>query len=297
MIEKPTSNRPSRRSASPRSSECRPARLSRAAGLLAAVVPAIGVAGAARAGAVLVSRDSYIHAAGGPAGTAAFAPFDVSNGTTGFDRFADDVSNAGQGADPVVSEAHQYSAPGVMPDGLNGAFAEGSVRSGLDAGRGTASAASDFDLTFRVVGGSAKFEFGAAMGTAGGGRVTAELLPVSESQVAGTLSPSAASAALAPLFVTHLAPGEGNSKEMDNTGVLEPGLYALHVSAESDGAAADAGAESSAYYSVNLTLAPTAGGPAAVPLPPAVWPGFGAMASILGVFGIRRWRRGVGSTE
>src|SRR5436189_6124982 len=79
-------------------------RLCRAAGVvLAAVVPAAGAAGAARAGAVLVSRESYIHAAGGPAsgsvGAGAFAPFDLSNGTTGFDRFADDVSNATGGAD------------------------------------------------------------------------------------------------------------------------------------------------------------------------------------------------------
>src|SRR4051812_10219313 len=111
MMPKPTPTRATRPSASHRLSPS--TRLCRAAGIvLAAVVPAAGAAGAARAGAVLVSRDSYIRATGGPAsGSAgAFAPFDLSNGTTGFDRFADDVSNAAGGSDgsggsdPVVSE-------------------------------------------------------------------------------------------------------------------------------------------------------------------------------------------------
>src|SRR4051794_30564442 len=120
MMAKPTPSLATRQPASPDSTLVsvanptpvapRPARaacLARAAGIiLAAAVPAVGAADVARAGAVLVSRESYIHAAGGPAsgsaaGTGTFAPFDLSNGTTGFDRFADGVSNVGQDADPA----------------------------------------------------------------------------------------------------------------------------------------------------------------------------------------------------
>src|SRR3982750_1938366 len=105
MKANPTPTRPARQPGSPDSTAvplanraprgklpARAARVGRAAGvILAAVVPAVGAADVARAGGVPVSRDSYIHAAGGPAsgsaaGAGTFAPFDLANGTTGFDR-------------------------------------------------------------------------------------------------------------------------------------------------------------------------------------------------------------------
>src|SRR5690348_1455976 len=65
---------------------------------------------AARAGAVLVSRDSYIRATG-VTSTDPSGKFDLSDGTNGFGWFANDVSNGDLPGVAAVSEAHQYSAP------------------------------------------------------------------------------------------------------------------------------------------------------------------------------------------
>lgn len=247
--------------------------------VLLALLVTCASAAPARAGVELVSRQSFIHAAGGPNG------FDLANGTSDFERFADDVSNApsGQpaGSLPVLSEAHQYSMPGVSDGGLQGAFAEGSVRSGVSSPAATASATSNFDLTFRVTGAAVGYTFGAAMGTTGTATVFAELvdLAAGENVAAGTAGVSNLTAAAAdvPVFVAQLAANTDDARNVDKTGTLQPGLYALRVHADSTGTAD----ESSAYYNLNLLLTPAAG-PTAVPLPPGAWTGLMGLAGLFG---------------
>ena len=261
--------------------------------MLAAALPALGGVSAARAGTVIVSRHSYIRAAGGPGP----GGFDLSNGTNDFGRFADDISNGPGGSAtasvPSVSEAHQYSVPGVMDSGFGGAYAEGSVRANVVGPGSTATAVSNFDLTFRVVGSPAQYTVGAAMGTAGSGTVTAELVNVAGGAGgAGVASPARSPAGTAAgaggagesVFLTRLAPGRGDSQTIDKSGVLGPGLYALRVYADSSGTTDS----SSAYYNVNLTITP--GTATAVPLPAAAWTGAAVLAGVAGIGAMRRRR-------
>jgi hypothetical protein len=273
--------------------------------------------GPLRAGAVLVSRQSYLRATGGPGGSNGF---DLTNGTSDFGRFADDLSNAPDGrvgpATPVISEAHQYSAPGLLDQGFEGAFAEGSVRAGVRSPGATASAVSNFDLTFRVTGGPALYTFGAEMGAAGTGGILTELVNVAESAATPATAASGlhlAAAAETQVFSSQVKPGSGDAQTLDKSGVLAPGLYALHVHADSTGTAD----ESSAYYNINLLLtagvgsaepppgdsggtggaAGEAGGTPAVaaPLPPAAWTGLTVLGGLAGVRAVRRGLRAVGA--
>lgn len=247
--------------------------------LAAGAATAAGWAHTARAGTLLISRDTVIHAAGGPGPNG----FDLTNGTTDFGRFANDVNNDGTAAPaPASSEAHQYSVPGITGNSLQGAFAEGSVQTTITSPGGTAAAQSNFDLTFRVVGAPQAFTFGAAMGTSGGASAMAELVPVAEPSVAGALrvSPASTAGPITPIFSGHLQSGE--SKTMDQTGILGPGTYALHVHADASTPATDG----SAYFNVSLTLASTA---AAVPLPPAAWSGMGILLAVCTMTGLHQW--------
>src|SRR5687767_4543192 len=128
----------------------------------------------AQAGTVLVARTSTIEEAGGSGPGA----YEVSNGTRDFGRFADEVSYANGAVTPA--EAHQYSVPGLSETGLEGAFAEGSVRAGIqmidEVGNipgvppeliprplgGIAHAESEFGLTFRVTDVDSQYTLGAA---------------------------------------------------------------------------------------------------------------------------------------
>jgi hypothetical protein len=265
---------------------------------------------------VLVSRESFIRASGEP-GRAGQSGFDLSDGTRAFGRFAEDVSSGedvgsvgGEGGEsgpvvgggplPAFSEAHQYSVPGVMeagpgpgPANLQGAFAEGSVRADLNAPGATAWAVSNFDLTFRVVDAPSAYTFGAAVGISGSSSTLVELLDLDETgalppaggtePIARRLDPLTESSVVA-LFTEQLDPSTEDSRTIEHTGLLEPGLYALRVHADSDGTPE----ESSAYYNVNLTFAPP---PLSVPLPAAAWPGLGGLLALVAGRGLHAFRR------
>ncbi len=81
-------------------------RLPLAAALLAGAMSAMGLVAPAHAGAVLLSRQSSLQAEGGgsPGG------FDLTDGTSSFDSYANDISNANPGA-AAMSNAHQFSQP------------------------------------------------------------------------------------------------------------------------------------------------------------------------------------------
>jgi hypothetical protein len=245
-----------------------------------------------RAGVVLVARQSYIHATGGPGPNG----FDLSDGTTDFGRFANDLTNSpsddpSSGSMPLVSEAHQYSVPGLTDQVFQGAYAEGSVRAGVHTPHSSAAATSDFDLTFRVTGGTADYTFGAAMGTAGSGTVMAELVnvtPTATRAVAAAGARVAAGSTPAPIFSSKLTPITDHANTVDQQGVLAPGLYTLRVHAGSDDAAVSAD-DSSAYYNMSLTLTGSSSTPAtAVPLPTGAWTGLTVLAGLAAAQFIRR---------
>lgn len=263
--------------------------------IAAMAVPTMGWASPCRAGVVLVSRQSYIRATGGPGPNA----FDLSDGTTDFRRFANDLSNApsddpSSGSVPVLSEAHQYSVPGLTDQDFQGAYAEGSVRAGVHTPHANAAAESNFDLTFRVAGGSADYTFGAAMGTAGTGTVMAELLnvtPIAKPAVASARRAAAADASGSPVFSSTLTPTTDHANMIDQQGVLPPGLYTLRIHAGSDDAAVSPD-DSSAYYNMSLTLAPSSSTPAtAVPMPAAAWTGLSVLCGVASAHVARRRRR------
>jgi hypothetical protein len=263
--------------------------------LVAAALPTAGWAAPCRAGVALVSRQSFIRATGGPGPNG----FDLSDGTTNFGRFANDLSNApsddpSSGSVPVLSEAHQYSVPGITEQDFQGAYAEGSVRAGVHTPHSNAAAESNFDLTFRVTGGSADFTFGAAMGTAGTGTVMAELMNVTPtvkpSAVSGKRTATADTSG-APIFSSTLTPTTDHSNTIDQQGVLRAGVYTLRVHAGSDDAAVSPD-DSSAYYSMSLTLAPSSSTPAtAVPLPAAAWTGLSVLCGVASAQVARRKKR------
>jgi hypothetical protein len=263
-----------------------------AAGILLAVLS--GSAAAARAGTVLVARTSTIEAAGGSGPGA----YEVSNGTRDFGRFADGVSYADGAVTPA--EAHQYSVPGLTETGLEGAFAEGSVRAGIQTidevgpvpgmappPGGVAHAESNFGLTFRVTDADAHYTLGAAMGTSGDGSATIRLARIA---VGGTSAAPGRELADVDLFPTGAATepvleaeigdtGQEDSDTLDHEGVLKPGTYVLTVHARSTGS----GEEGSwAYYNMSLGLT---GPPASIPLPPAAWSGLGTLAGMIAL----RW--------
>lgn len=93
----------------------------------------LAAATAADAGTTLLSRQTGIYAAGdsGLAG----GGFNLSQSSSTFERFADQVGSDTEGSG-LTSVAHQYSVPSVLGAsgiGLEGAFAEGQVKSAVDA--------------------------------------------------------------------------------------------------------------------------------------------------------------------
>jgi len=260
-----------------------------AAALLTGVMSAIGGVNPAHAGAVLLSRQSSLQAegAGSPSG------FDLTDGTTSFDSYANDLSNANAGA-PATSNAHQFSQPETAGQAFQGAYAEGTVQANLNSAKATALAKSVFDLTFEVTQTPVQYTFGGAFGSAGSGTTVAELTNLK--------SPGDS------IFMMTTDSSHGASHEMDKQGFLPPGTYGLKVWANTPGTSAS----SSAYYTVNLSLnsvsnpvkagghataaplgsgGPQGGGVAAAPVPPAAWTGL-MMLGGLSVMMFRSRRRG-----
>jgi hypothetical protein len=258
----------------------------------AACVP-LAAAQPAAAGVVLVTRQSDVRTTGGNG-------LDGLSQTTGFDTFAGGVGTPEAPAGGRAAYAHQYAVVGRLGDsgmGLEGAFAEGQVRAQTVPGAAATSAASGFDMTFRVDGVPTAYTIGGSLGAAGGGAAVVSLAPL----VAGATG--------TPLFDLAVYPGDGgaggSSRELDQAGFLAPGQYVLHVRADGrDLLGSDA--ESNAYYNFNLTLAGagvgsgggtgggTAGGgdpPPAVPLPPAALTGGGVLGLMAGRKLLGRRRR------
>lgn len=260
------------------------------AALLAAVCGSGLLATTADAGTTLLSRESVIRATG-DTGTA--GGFDLAENSTDFDRFADQVGTDTP-ADGLVAIAHQYSVPNLLGEsgvGLEGAFAEGQVKSANQSVNGSASSTSELELLFEVTDTLTQFEVGASLGTVGRGSVTLELTPANEG------------ATDLPIFAVTIAPNEGGvagmGKSVDEKGLLTPGQYLMRVEADAVGGA-DTQTPAEAYFTFSFQLSPSVGPvpgseqpPAAVPLPPAVLGG-GGMLAMLALSRLRRraklWR-------
>ena len=265
-------------------------RLWPAALLLATLAPALGPAAGARAGVVLLSRQSSLQATGNAPGSGQ-DNFNLTGGTTTFSPFSNDLNNNTDATSPALADAHQYSVPGTSAAGLQGAYAEGTVQAELNAPRSSARAKSVFDLTFQVTRVPARYNFGGAFGSAGNGTAAAELMNVPAAGAAGDARPVFAAT------VGGGPDGQDASRTLSRQGILAPGVYGLKIWADAPGTLSN----SSAYYTVNLMLSATgvgsapgggAGMPAAAPMPPAAWPGLVMLAG-LAVLARRARRRGV----
>jgi hypothetical protein len=218
-------------------------------------------AGSARAGTILLARESTIRASG----KAGAADFNLTDGSQDFNGFADavDTADAGVVDGPHVS-ANQHSRPSMDDtDGFTGAYAEGSVTAALQAAPSdTAQAVSNFDLTFEVLGVPSVVDFGGAVGVTGNGTTTVEL----SNETTGEI-----------LLSTETVSGDGEGQSIQHSTVLQPGVYALSVEALVNGEPD----ESMAYYTVSLSISAMAGGDGGgvtpIPLPPALWSAAGLM--------------------
>jgi hypothetical protein len=230
-------------------------------------------ASTARAGAVLLSRDSNINATAATAGE----PFQLHDGSQNFQGFSDLVDSADAGlAGPRVS-ANQNSRPAVTPkDGFTGAYAEGSatIAPATGAALGASNASSTFNLTFQIKDQPSLVNIGGSVGLSGDGATTLSLLNKDTQEV---------------VLSREILVSDGQGQEINQQTTLKPGIYELAVEAS-----ANAEADSSmAYYTLSLSVSnlKSGGVVAAVPLPPAVL----SAGSLLGlgvlVRGMRRFRR------
>jgi hypothetical protein len=230
----------------------------------------------ASAGAVLLARDTAIHATG--------TSFDQQQAVSHYDRFANEVGIE-SGPNGLVTMSNQNSAVGVQGlsgVGFSGAFGEGQVRSMAPAG-GSAGGQSNMDLIFLVSQAPASYNIGAAMGSLGSGATLLELTQSNTGQPLQTI------------FSARTAAGEGGaagaSRELSQSGFLAPGEYALHVHASSQDVTRSS-SESNAYYTFSFSLSDASvgglggqgsgGPPVAVPLPPAAAAGAGMLILLAG---------------
>src|SRR5207302_774871 len=153
-----------------------------------------------------------------------------------------------------------------------GAYAEGTVRAELNAPQSTARARSNFDMTFRVTGAPAWYDFGGAFGTEGGGTALARLTgteagghprPLFSAEIEGGAASGAGN--------SDGSDASGASRTFSRQGLLSPGVYTLDVSADAPGTLAS----SSAYFTVNLTLDGTGPRMRGVPVRAGDGPGAG----------------------
>jgi hypothetical protein len=217
----------------------------RAAGLFAIVLLA-ALAPAARAGSVLLSRDSDIRASGAtPAGE-----YELSNGSGDFAPFADGLLS--DATLPARSAAQQHSEPRVAEGGaLTGATADGLARAAVDLQETDAfsDATTDFNIVFRVDGKPSLLTLDATLQA--GGDATTGVMVRRDGDEGGQ-----------PLIALDVSE---EVRTVRQSAELAPGTYAVSVWAFARGQQG----ESSASYAVSVALADSAGG-TPVPLPAAV---------------------------
>ena len=228
---------------------------------LALVVLAAGVlAPAARAGLVLVSRESDIVASG----ASSAGSYRLSNGAGDFGPFAEALRSDDAAA--ARSAAQQVSRPDVdtVTGGFTGATAEGAARAVVDGGVADAfsDAQTDFDLVFRVDSRPALLTFDGTIAASGDGTTglsvfddgNGEAMPVLTAEVAG------------------------ESRDVHETRVLSPGTYRLSLWAFARGTPG----ESAASYTMSLALQSAEPGPAPtpMPLPAGAWGGVAGVAAV-----------------
>jgi hypothetical protein len=221
----------------------------------AALVPVVLLvlslaASRAAGGSVLLARDSGLRATG----ASAAGEYDLSNGSADFAPFTDGLlSDDGL---PARSSAQQHSPPQVDAGGvLAGAAADGAARAAVvtDILDAFSSAETDFDLVFRVQGGRSTFTFDATLAASGDAS-------------SGVLLHNKDDADALPVFTVDVA---DETKTVHQSAVLEPGTYGLSVWAFARGTPA----ESSATYSVAVTLKDGEPGVVPMPLPAAAGAG------------------------
>ena len=235
-----------------------------AAGLCVLIVLA-SAAPRARAGTVLLSRESDLRASG----ASAAGEYDLSNGTADLSEWSDGLFSD-DGA-PARSSAQQHSTPRVDKAGaFLGASAEGEARASVDAGVDDAfsDAASGFDLFFTVADKSALLKLDGTL--TAGGDATAGLL---------VLRPSDSGEALLSFDIAD------RSESVSESVVLVPGTYGLSLWAFARGTPG----ESSASHNVTVTLSDAQAGGTPVPLPAAAWAGAAGLAVV--AMAIARTRR------
>ena len=244
----------------------------------------VGIIGAAaapaRAGAVLMTRESTLRISG----STGSGDYNKSDGTLGLGAYElairPDLGSAGS----ADSEAGQTSKPSVNGGALLGAFAEGSARARIGGIADGSFAESDFQMTFEVVDAPVVFHFTGTIGVASDALVVARMTspraiePVFAHELDGSV--------IDDLAAADQFAGDAR-RELNTSGVLEPGAYWVAVSAVADGNAV----ESQGFYSVNLSVEPLRGataGPSAIPLPPAMWTG---LSALIALGGARFWTR------
>jgi hypothetical protein len=252
-------------------------------GLLAAtlvVVVTFGASTKARAGAVLISRDSSIRAAG----IAGASDYDLKDGSQNFDGFSDLVDTADAGLNCPRVAANQNSRPAVsLKDGFVGAYAEGSATIDPTTGSalGASNASSTFNLTFEIKDMPSLVSIGGAVGLSGDGATTLSLTNKGTKEV---------------VLDRQILVSDGQGQSIEHQTTLNPGVYELAVEASAN-AEPD---QSMAYYTLSLSVsnlqsggvhAGDSGGVHAVPLPPAIL----SAGMVLGagglVRGLRKFRR------
>jgi hypothetical protein len=253
-------------------------------GLLAtcAVAAVIFGTSTARAGAVLISRDSTIRATG----TSGASDYDLQDGSQGFDGFSDLVDTADAGLNCPRVAANQNSRPAVsLKNGFEGAYAEGSAT--IDptsaSALGASNASSTFNLTFEIKDVPSLVNIGGAVGLSGDGATTLSLTNKGTSEV---------------VLERQILVSDGEGQSVEHQTVLNPGVYELAVEASAN-AEPD---QSMAYYTLSLSVSNLQSGGVqsgdnggrgvqAVPLPPAILSA-GMLLGTGGVVrGLRKWRR------
>lgn len=231
-----------------------------------ALLSATAAAPDARAGTVLLSRESELRATGAGAGT----EYDMSNGTAGVDEWSDALLSDPDA--PARSLAQQHSATYTGDGGaFSGATAVGAARAAVAAGVDDAfsDAATEFDLFFTVADRPAVLRLDATLNAAGD--ATSGIL---------VRRPSRPDSAVVSVDVND------GSQTLNESAVLEPGTYGLSVWAFARGTPA----ESAASYLMTVSLADAQGGVAPMPLPAAAWAGAVGLALAAAVVGRARRR-------
>jgi hypothetical protein len=225
----------------------------------------------AQAGAVLISRDSAIRAAG----NAGSSDYDLMDGSKSFESFSDLVDTVDAGLNVPRVAANQNSRPAVGKDGFVGAYAEGSATIDPTTGSalGASNASSTFNLTFEIIDRPSLVSIGGAVGLSGDGSTTLSLLNKGTQEV---------------VLERQLLVSDGEGQSVQHQTTLNPGVYELAVEASAN-AEPD---QSMAYYTLSFSISNLqSGGVHAVPLPPAVL----TAGMLLGtgglVKGVRKWRR------